>query len=340
MKKESSIIKKIRNYPLKSEWINDIIQLSNEDLDDLLEITRDITDKKFGKVIKGYVPGKKFPAISITGAQCFLSCKHCNKHYLELMIHANTPEKLIETCKELDDNGAVGCLISGGFDENYALPFEKFLSALSYIKKNTNLILNVHTGLITNKLAEKLAKTGINVVSFDIVGDKDTIKQVYGIEKTPQDYLNSINALKNSNIKYIAPHICIGLNFGKIKGEIEALKLIKNINPYLIVLLALVPTKNTPMEKIMLDIDKVVKIIVIARLMFPTTPISLGCMRPGGSFRQRLDLLAFKAGITRIEIPSNFLTKYAKNKGYTVEMINSCCAIPSEFEKKLKVTET
>ncbi|MHA1385769.1 MAG: radical SAM protein [Candidatus Helarchaeota archaeon] len=335
-----SMFNKIKAGEFKLEWIDKILQLSDDNLRELLKITRKLTDNKFGKIIKSYVPGKKFPAISITGSQCFLSCKHCNKHYLELMINANTPDKLIDVCKKLDEEGAIGCLISGGFDQNFALPFEDFINALTFIKQNTNLILNVHTGLISEEMAKKLGDTNIDIVSFDMVGDKETIKQVYNIEKTPQDYLRSLNALKNTKIKYIAPHICIGLNFGRISGEIEALKLIRNLNPYLIVLLALVPTKNTPMEMIVMDKFKISKIIAITRLMFPNTHISLGCMRPGGTFRQELDTYAFLAGITRIEIPSNPLITMAKENGYTIQKINSCCALPPEFERKLEIKET
>ena len=340
MEKWQNILNKIENNSFQLEWINDIFQINKSKLDDLLRITRRITDNNFGKVIKSYVPGKKFPAISITGSQCFLNCKHCNKHYLELMMNADTPKKLIAVCQKLEEDGAVGCLISGGFDENFALPFKPFLSALSHIKRNTNLVLNVHTGLISKELAEKLGEIEIDIISFDIVGDTETIKQVYGMDKTPLDYLQSLKALKEANIKYIAPHICIGLNFGKISGEIEALKLIKELNPYLIVLLALVPTKDTPMENIKLENEKISKIIAITRLMFPITPISLGCMRPGGIFRKQLDLLAFQAGITRIEIPSNSLIKYANNNGYVIKKIDSCCALPSEFERKLENKET
>ncbi len=340
MENLQKLFDKIEYNSFQSEWINDIFQINKNQLNELLKITRKITDKNFGKVINSYIPGKKFPAISITGSQCFLNCKHCNKHYLELMTNADTPEKLITVCKKLEEDGAIGCLISGGFDENFALPFEPYIAALSYIKRNTNLILNVHTGLISKEFAEKLSKTEIDIVSFDIVGDAETIKQVYGINKTPHDYLKSLKALKEANIKYVAPHICIGLNFGEIAGEFEALKLIEEFKPYLIVLLALVPTKNTLMENIKLELEKIIKIIAIARLMFPTTPISLGCMRPGGNFRKQLDLLAFKAGINRIEIPSNALIKYATKNGYVIKKIDSCCALPSEFEKKLENKET
>lgn len=340
MDRIQTIFNKIQNNSFQLEWIEEILKIDKRNLKKLLQITRKITDKNFGNILKSYIPGKNFPAISITGSQCFLNCKHCNKHYLELMINADSPEKLIDVCQKLKKEGAIGCLISGGFDKNFALPFEPYVSALTQIKKTTGLILNVHTGLISKNLAEKLGKTGIDIVSFDIVGDKETIKNVYGIDKTPQDYLKSLKALKNAKIKYIAPHICIGLNYGKLSGEIEALKLIKEEKPYLIVLLALIPTKNTAMEHIKLQMEYIIKIISIARLMFPTTSISLGCMRPGGAFRQQLDLLAFQAGITRIEIPSNSLINYAINNGYVVQKINSCCSLPSEFEFNFENNET
>ena len=339
MNKISKILDRIQNGNFEEGMISEILELDQTNLNELLIITRKLTDKEFGKTLKSYIPGNRFPAISITGSQCFLNCKHCNKHYLELMINADTPDKLIKICKKLDKEGAIGCLISGGFDNTFALPFEPFLSALKFIKKNTNLVLNIHTGLISEKLALALGDVGVDIVSFDVVGDSKTIKAVYGIDKKPSDYINSINALKSASIKHIAPHICIGLHFGNISGEIEALKMIKEFNPYLIVLLALVPTKNTAIEGIKLEQNLVVKIITLTRLMFPTTPISLGCMRPGGRFRQNLDILAFRAGINRIEIPSNPLVKYLKNNRYKLLTFNSCCALPSELESELEIKE-
>ena len=172
------------------------------------------------KVLNCYYPGEKFPAISITGDECALNCKHCGQHYLKQMQSANTPEQLKTLCIELAQNGANGILISGGCDANGSVPLENFMDIIAAIKRETNLIVNVHTGLIADiQTAQRLANTGADVASVDIVGDTETIQEIYGLDKTPNDYRLTLSFLFEGSIPNIVPHICIGLNHGELKGE-------------------------------------------------------------------------------------------------------------------------
>ncbi|NHI90953.1 MAG: radical SAM protein [Candidatus Lokiarchaeota archaeon] len=326
--------KKILEGNIDKSEIFQIMEMDWQDFQKILEVTRELTDKNFGKKIKIYVPGKKFPAISITGSECSLNCAHCNQHYLKSMIDGSTPDLLYDECIKLDKQEAVGCLISGGFNENFHLPFENYFDTLKRIKKETNLILNVHTGLITPDLVKKLEATEIDIVSFDLVGSNAAIKNVYGLEKTVADYESTFKELMNSSIKYISPHICIGLNYGKPSGEIDALNIIKNLNPYLIVLLGLRSTPETPISSISVDPKYMVKIIAITRLMFPRTEISLGCMRPIGQDRKQIDLGAFHSGVTRIEIPTYATLEEAEKLEYKIQRMECCCSIPETLEKK------
>ncbi|MHA1785860.1 MAG: radical SAM protein [Candidatus Helarchaeota archaeon] len=327
------MIENIKGGKISADEIKEILSMNWDKFQDILKITRKITDDNFGKIIRYYIPGKKFPSISITGDQCSLHCKHCNHHYLKFMIDGSTPDLLYEECLKLDKEGAVGCLISGGFNQEFHLPFENYFDTLKKIKKDTNLILNVHTGLITPQLVKKLAETHIDIVSFDLVGDDATIHDIYGLNKSARDYEATFSELMKSSIKYISPHVCIGLNFGKPSGEIEALSVIKKIKPYLIVLLGLKSTPDTPISQINVDPEYLVKIIAITRLMFPKTEISLGCMRPGGKIRSEIDMGAFLAGITRIEIPINKMLSEAKKQGYELKKLECCCSVPKELEK-------
>ncbi len=325
---------KLLNGELDSIDIYQIMKMEWQEFENVLMIARKITDDNFGKIIKTYVPGNKFPAISITADKCSLNCAHCNHHYLKSMIDGSTPEKLYQECKKLDEAGAVGCLISGGFNKAFHLPFENYFETLRKIKKETNLILNVHTGLITSSLVKKLAETQIDIVSFDLVGSDITIKNVYGLNKTVKDYEDTFKELMKSSIKFISPHVCIGLNFGRNSGEIEALNIIRNLNPYLIVLLGLKSTPETPIANINVDPLYMIKLIAITRIMFPKTEISLGCMRPSGKIRKEIDLGAFHAGVTRIEIPTSEMLIEAEKQGYQIQKLECCCSIPSEIEHK------
>ena len=69
--------------------------------------------------------------------------------------------------------------------------------------------------------------------------------------------------------------------------------------------------------------------------IFPTTEISLGCMRPRGKIKIDIEIAAINAGITRIEIPSPKTLKKIKkdNPNLKFKYISACCAIPDKFEE-------
>ncbi len=322
------ILQKFQDDASGKQVLEFLSNMNEEIFSNLLSEAWKIRQENFDSVLNTFYPGKSFPAISITGVQCALNCKHCNKHYLALMTHAETPIKLWELCEELNREGKIGVLLSGGYDKEAMVPFTEFLPIIKRIKEKTNLILNVHTGLVNEEIAMQLGEAGVDIVSFDIVGDKTTIHEVYGLEKTPEDYFKSIKFLTKSKIPYIVPHICIGLKQGTLSGEIRALKLISSTNPSLIVLLGLVPTIDTPMQEVTPNAQNIAKIIATTRILFPNTPISLGCMRPGKKVRIQIDQYAIDAGINRIEIPTYRAIQYATQKGLEIRKYHSCCAVP------------
>jgi len=68
------------------------------------------------------------------------------------------------------------------------------------------------------------------------------------------------------------------------------------------------------------------KVASIARLMFPETPLILGCMRPKGAARSETDVLALKAGVDAIAFPSEEAIKYAEGRGWKTSFSSYCCA--------------
>ena len=313
-----------------------LLKVEGKSFEKLLRAARTITDREVGPVLRTYYPSRMFPSISVTGGACELRCVHCNSHYLQHMIPALTPDQLYQVCLNLYREGAVGCLISGGSNIGGYVPLEPYVDAIKCIKKDTDLVLNVHTGLLSSNLARRLSEAEIDVASIDVVGDNETITGIYGLNKTVKDYEKAIDNHLKAGIKHIVPHICVGLNFGKISGEIKALKMIEKINPELLVFITIIPTRGTLMEKVTPPKpETVVKIIAIARLMFRKTSISLGCMRPGGIRRGKLDSLALNV-VDRIAVPTPRALKEAEELGLKIEKYNSCCALPNEFESRIK----
>ena len=139
-----------------------------------------MNQKQAQSVFKIFNPGKDFPAISISGTQCKLDCAHCGGKYLKQMLAIDSPDSLLALCEDLDARGADGALISSGCDFDGHTMLDEYIDTLAMVKSRTNLILNVHTGLITSELANQLAKTNVDIASVDVVGDFETIKNVYG----------------------------------------------------------------------------------------------------------------------------------------------------------------
>ena len=135
--------------------------------------------------------------------------------------------------------------------------------------------------------AVSLKEAQIDAALIDVIGSEETIKKTYNLNVTPKDYADSLEALDRSGLNFV-PHVIVGLNEGKLDGELEALKMISRVKPSALVIIAFMPIHGTAMAKTPppkpVDIAKVAS---AARLMFPETPLILGCMRPKGAMRAK-----------------------------------------------------
>jgi len=306
-----------------------LFQLNEEQaLKRLLSAARTVANKRNGKYINFYYTSKYFPSVSITGANCALNCKHCQKKLLEGLIPATTPKRFIKVCEKLAKLGAKGILITGGCSTSGKVPVGKFLDAIVEVKKKTSLILIAHTGLLNFKEARRLVEAGLDGVALDIVGSSETTNAIYGIEIKPKDYAHTLKALKRAKTSIISPHVCVGLHFGKLKSELECLKIIFKIKPTTIVIIALMPLRGAPMENVKPSPSDIAKMIAITKLMFPDVPLTLGCARSKGSDRELIDKLAIYAGVTNIAIPTRKAIQTAQSLGMETRCYSACCAVP------------
>jgi lipoyl synthase len=269
---------------------------------------------------------KDFPTVSITGTFCTLDCKHCSGKILETMYPALTPQELLNLCIKLKQAGAKGVLISGGCLPDGSVPLDNFLPVFGQIKRQLALTVFIHTGIINQKTAVALKSAGVDAVLLDVIGSTQTIRKVLNLKVTPESYIESLKSLNNAKLNFV-PHIIVGLNEGKLDGELEALKMIYSVKPSALVIIAFMPIHGTAMAQTPppnpLDIAKVT---AAARLMFPKTPLVLGCMRPKGNLRRKTDVLALKAGVDAIAFPSEEAINYAQSKGWKINYSSYCCA--------------
>ncbi len=269
----------------------------------------------------------RFPGISITGTVCRLQCDHCKGALLKSMLHVTTPDALFDVCFRVKEAGGVGCLVTGGSLEDGSVPIKKFIPVLKRIKDELGLHVVVHTGLVDEELAEGLAYAEIDAVMIDIVGSDETINGVLKLNKTVADYERSLKNLKKYDVPMV-PHIVAGIHYGQILGEKKAVEIVSKYRPEALVIVALMPLANTPMENVspLSPID-VIRVILFARFLMPNIPITLGCARPRGALRSATDVLALKAGVNAIAYPSEEAYKFARRLGLNVVVHESCCSL-------------
>ncbi len=267
-----------------------------------------------------------FPTISITGNTCGLNCKHCGGKVLETMHPATSPQELFELAFKLKQQGALGCLISGGCRPNGSVPLQGFMDTLTRLKRELGLTVFVHTGIVNLKTAVALKLAGVDAALIDIIGSPETVEKVYNLKVNIQDFAKSLKALDMVKLNFV-PHVIVGLNEGKLDGEQKALEMIQKVNPSAIVIIAFMPIHGTAMAKTPPPKPTdIAKVTAMARQMFPDTPLVLGCMRPKGKSRSETDVLALKAGVDAVAFPSEAAIEYAKSKGLRTAFSSYCCA--------------
>jgi uncharacterized radical SAM superfamily protein len=321
--------KALRGIAISNDEATEIFQLNDEQkICNLLNISRAVSNRWMGKRINFYYTSFYFPAISVTATECALNCDHCQRRLLEGLVPATTQKKLVETCKILAKSGAKGVLITGGCLPNGKVPIGNFLEGIAEVKRTTDLILIAHTGLIDFDDAKQLVEAGLDGVAVDVVGSTETTKAVYGIEITPKDYSQTLEAFEIANMPIVSPHVCVGLHFGELKHELESLRIISEVKPSTVVITVLMPLIGTPMENVRASPADVSKVIAIAKLMFPDVPITLGCARSKGVDRELIEKLAIYAGVSNIAIPTETAIREAQSLGMKIECYSACCAVP------------
>ena len=250
--------------------------------------------------------------ISLTGHSCQLQCAHCNGHYLRHM----------QPIWEADPDGATSCLISGGCDSRGRVPIAAHVDRVAELHAGRRL--NWHVGLTAEDELRRIAPY-VDVISFDIVGDAMTAREVYGLDVDLDEYLATFDLLRQYALT--VPHITIGLHAGHIEGERRALEALASRAVEALVLLVLIPTEGTAYADCSPPpLAEVAELLIDARNLLPETRIYLGCMRPHGEYRQALDVLALRAGLNAIVNPTRAAEREAEGLGLRAVWGDECCA--------------
>ena len=268
----------------------------------------------------------RFANISLTGRHCMLLCEHCRGQLLAGMLPALDPEALLSLGQRLIEQGCEGVLISGGADADGRVPLEPHLPVIARLKE-WGLRVIVHTGLLDRETARGLKAAGVDQVLFDVVGDAETIQQVLHLDRSPDDYAETLALLLGLGIP-VAPHVVIGLHFGKLRGELAALEMIHRAGVEVIVLVVLRPLSHTPMAGLRgAEPEAVGRLAAVARLLNPAVPLTLGCARPAGPDKIEIERRAVLAGVNSIAYPDPSTVRLAEGLGLNTGFVESCCTL-------------
>jgi len=286
-------------------------------------------------LLKVYHPLPRFPPLSLSGTHCELNCRHCNRVYLTSMRPAQTAEALLNICRQLQQGGAVGALISGGSGrDGRLLNLAAMIPALQRVRAETGLILNLHPGL-TNAATAASLRDAVDFASLD-VPSAEALQHVLGLDATPEMYLNTYRHLWAAGIP-VAPHVTVF--DGTEASLLEPLTAPHGgVPPEVVVVIVFTPTRGTAMANVTPPSSEAVgRVVAGLKALFPVSEISLGCMRPRGrGLHLAIEQAALEAGVTRMELPTRKTLELAVARSYTIEHFDACCALPAAFEPRAR----
>ncbi len=270
----------------------------------------------------------EFIPISLTGTACALNCDHCQMLLLEGMRDLTRFDgTLFELCVALARRGAHGVLISGGSDRQGRVPLLAYVGDLARARDELGLAVRVHPGLLDDETAAALGPVGLDGAMIDLVGHRDTIREVCHLDAHPEDYEAALARLARYGIPAV-PHIILGLHYGRMLGEWRALDMVLRYPPKLLVLVILMPLTGTPMAAASPpSLGEIAGFFETARKTLPSLPIMLGCARPLGEIKHDIDRLAVDAGLNGIAYPSEGIADYARSNGLEPHFVNACCGV-------------
>ncbi|RMF94938.1 MAG: radical SAM protein, partial [Candidatus Schekmanbacteria bacterium] len=206
----------------------------DKEFESLLEESRALSWKEFGRSITMYLPGMircgsetgLYPAVSISGGKCLLNCDHCMGKVLEPMIEAKDEETLLDVCRRIKERNNIGVLLSGGSGLDGKVGWDRYTDIIRRIKDETGLHISIHTGILDKDTAYSLKSAGVDQALTDVIGSDDTLREVYHLDCGVKKIDETLNALCEAGIT-IVPHIVAGIHYGEFRGEYNAIEIVK-----------------------------------------------------------------------------------------------------------------
>lgn len=269
-----------------------------------------------------------FPAFSITAGGCALMCDHCQAKILKPMIAATSPEMLERKVRDLVLlQNLQGFLLSGGSNRRNEIAYERYYPVVEKLKHDFPFLkIAVHTALLDETRARAMESAGVDTAMMDVIGAGETIREVYHLDRPVADFEATLAALTATRME-VVPHIVIGLHYGRVLGEAEALDIVSRHPVHALVLVVVMPFYAKPGTFAVPDPAAVGGIFLEARRRLGDREVLLGCARPPGRHKRITDAYAVMAGLDGIAFPAEGTVAVAAAIGRPARQEHACCSI-------------
>ena len=269
-----------------------------------------------------------FPSFSITAGACGLNCDHCRAEILKPMLAATSPAMLDRKVRHLvATQDLQGFLLSGGSNRRNEIPYERYYPVVERLKRDfPQMSIAIHTALTDEAGARAMEAAGVDTAMMDVIGAEETIREVYHLDRPVEDFEATLSALCTTSMK-VSPHIVVGLHYGRIVGEPNALDIVSRHAVEALVLVVVMPFYAKPGLFAVPDTAEVGRIFGAARQRLPDRQVLLGCARPPGLHKRAVDAYAVMAGLDGIAFPADGVVGVARAVGRPFHQEHACCSI-------------
>jgi hypothetical protein len=269
-----------------------------------------------------------FPSFSITAGACGLNCDHCRAEILKPMLAATSPAMLDQKVRHLvATQDLQGFLLSGGSNRRNEIPYERYYPVVERLKRDfPQMSIAIHTALTDEAGARAMEAAGVDTAMMDVIGAEETIREVYHLDRPVEDFEATLAALCTTSMK-VSPHIVVGLHYGRIVGEPNALDIVSRHAVEALVLVVVMPFYAKPGLFAVPDTADVGRIFGEARRRLLDRQVLLGCARPPGLHKRAVDAYAVMAGLDGIAFPADGVVGVARAVGRPFHQEHACCSI-------------
>jgi uncharacterized radical SAM superfamily protein len=220
-----------------------------------------------------------------------------------------------------------GFLLSGGSNKRNEIRYQRFYPVIERLKRDfPQLRVAIHTALTDERGAKAMEAAGVDIAMLDVIGAQETIRDVYHLDRPVDDFEATLEAICATSMQ-VSPHIVIGLHYGRILGEENALDIIARHRTHALVLVVIMPFYARPGTFVTPSTTDVGRVFLAARRRLADRHVLLGCARPPGMHKRVTDTYAVMAGLDGIAFPADGAVAVADAIGRPFHQAHACCSV-------------